>query len=54
MASLTQTTRFKRKLRKKNAGKKRKARARNVGTTPAFPIHTPEADSNAPNQAKKS
>ena len=54
MASLTQTTRFKRKLRKKNAGKKRKARARNSGTTPAFAIHTPEADSNAPNQAKKS
>ena len=53
MASLTQTTRFKRSIRKKNAGKKRKARIRTQGTTPAFAIHTPEADSNAPNQAKK-
>ena len=53
MASLTQKTRFRRNLRKKNAGKKRKARARTLGTTPAFAIHTPEADNNAPDQAKK-
>ena len=54
MASLTQTTEFRRSLRKKNAGRKRKARVRTQGTTPVFPIHTAEADSNAPNQAKKS
>ena len=53
MASLTQKTKFRRNLRKKNAGKKRKAQARNHGTTPAFAIHTAEADKNAPNQAKK-
>ena len=54
MASNTQTTRYKRKLRKKNAGKGRKAELRSKGTTPAFPVHTPEADANAPDQAKKS
>lgn len=48
MASLTQTTRFKRHLRKKRLGRRRKARARNQGTTPVFPVHTPEADANAP------
>ena len=53
MASLTQTTRYKRKLRAKKAGRTNKAERRNKGTTPAFPIHTPEADANAPNQAKK-
>ena len=50
MASLTQTTKFKRKLRKAKAGKERKRKNRNLGTTPKFPIHTAEADSNAPDQ----
>lgn len=54
MASLTQTTRFKRKLKKKNMGKVNKRLRKNHGTTPAFAIHTPEADKNAPNQAKQS
>ena len=54
MASLTQTTRFRRALRKKNAGRKRKNRLALHGTTPVFPIHTEEADKNAPNEAKKS
>jgi hypothetical protein len=48
MASNTQTTMFKRLLRAKRAGRKRKAALRNQGTTPAFPVHTPEVDANAP------
>lgn len=54
MASNTQQTRFRRKLRQKNAGRKRKNALANHGTTPAFPIHTPEADANAPQEAKPS
>lgn len=50
MASNTQETRYKRKLRRKKMGKDRKAQLRNHGTTPKFPIHTPEADANAPQQ----
>ena len=53
MASNTQQTRFRRKLRKAKAGRKAKAERRNQGTTPVFPIHTPEADANAPAEAKK-
>jgi hypothetical protein len=52
MASNTQETRFKRHLRRKNAGRARKAKLRNHGTTPVFAIHTPEADALAPNQAR--
>ncbi|MCB9777941.1 MAG: hypothetical protein H6742_05210 [Alphaproteobacteria bacterium] len=52
MASLTQKTEYRRKLRNAKAGKERKAKLRNQGTTPSFPIHTPEADANAPSQAK--
>ena len=48
MASNTQETRYKRHLRRKNMGKERKRKIRANGTTPAFAIHTPEADSNAP------
>ncbi len=48
MASNTQETRFKRHLRRKNMGKERKRKLRIHGTTPAFAIHTPEADANAP------
>jgi hypothetical protein len=52
MASNTTETRFKRNRRRKNAGRARKARQEAVGTTPVFPIHTAEADANAPAQAK--
>lgn len=48
MASYTKVTRFRRKLRRKKMGAQRKADLRNHGSTPAFPIHTPEADANAP------
>ncbi len=51
MASNTQETKFKRKLRRKNAGKSNKAKRRNQGTTPVFPIHTPEIDARFPEQA---
>lgn len=54
MASNTKTTRYKRKLRNKNAGKPRKAALRSNGTTPVFAVHTAEADANAPAEAKKS
>ena len=52
MASKSKTTKFRRALRKSKAGRERKAATRIHGTTPAFPVHTPEADANAPNQAK--
>jgi hypothetical protein len=52
MASLTQTTKYKRKLRRKKMGKEGKRARRNNGSTPVFPIHTAEADSNAPHEAK--
>jgi len=48
MASLTQTTRFKRKLRRKKAGRKAKNYRAKHGTTPAFDIHSPDAVANAP------
>ena len=48
MASLTQTTRYKRKLRQKKAGRKAKNRRALHGTPPAFAIHSPEAVANAP------
>lgn len=48
MASKTAVTEYKRARRHKNMGAARKAKARNHGTTPAFPIHTPEVDANAP------
>jgi len=51
MASNTQETKFRRRLRQAKAGKETK-RARRRGTTPVFPIHTEEADKNAPDQAK--
>ena len=52
MASNTKQTRFRRNLRNKNAGRKRKNRLENHGTTPKFDIHTPEADAHAPQEAK--
>ncbi len=48
MASKTAVTEYRRQTRRKNAGRDRKAALRNKGTTPVFPIHTPEADANAP------
>lgn len=48
MASNTKVTRFRRKLRKSRMGRTRKAAIRRNGTTPSFPVHTPEVDANAP------
>ncbi len=48
MASKTKETWVKRERRRKNAGKAAKAARRNHGTTPVFPIHTPEIDAAAP------
>ena len=48
MASLTKTTKFKRKLRKQRAGRKAKNYRANHGTTPAFAVHSAEAVANAP------
>ncbi|MDP2309023.1 MAG: hypothetical protein Q8P18_23570 [Pseudomonadota bacterium] len=47
MASSTAQTEYRRKLRRKNAGVKARRARENKGTTPVFPIHTPEADANA-------
>ncbi len=47
MASKTAVTWTKRENRRRNAGKERKA-ANRRGTTPKFPIHTPEIDAAAP------
>lgn len=52
MASNSKTTKFRRALRQSKAGRGRKAALRIHGTTPAFAVHTPEADANAPDQAK--
>ena len=48
MATLTKITKFRRKLRRAKMGKDRKTANELHGTTPAFPIHTPEVDANAP------
>ncbi len=48
MASLSKLTKFKRKKRDARKGQTRKKQARRFGTTPTFPIHTPEVDANAP------
>ena len=48
MASNTAQTQYRRHIRNKNAGVKRKRQLENQGTTPAFPVHTPEVDANAP------
>ena len=48
MATLTKITKFRRKLRRAKAGKDRKAAVERNGSTPAFPIHTPEVDAAAP------
>jgi len=52
MASRTNQTENRRRIRRKNQGRDAKRIRRNKGSTPAFPVHTPEADANAPKQAK--
>lgn len=47
MASSTAQTEYRRKLRRKNMGTATRRARDNHGTTPVFPIHTPEADANA-------
>ena len=44
MASNTAVTEYRRKLRKANAGKAARRTRENRGSTPVFPVHTPEAD----------
>jgi hypothetical protein len=53
MASRTNKSQNRRRIRKKNQGREAKRIRRNKGSTPAFSVHTPEADKNAPNQAKR-
>lgn len=48
MASKTAETEYRRARRHDNMGRARKAKLRNHGTTPSFPIHTAEADDRAP------
>jgi hypothetical protein len=48
MASATKKTWVRRELRRKNAGKARKAALRNNGSTPASPNHTEASVANAP------
>ncbi len=48
MASRTAVTEYRRARRAQNAGKEGKKERRNKGTTPAFPVHTPEVDAKAP------
>lgn len=50
MASKTKVTENRRRIRHNNAGRAAKNHRALHGTTPAFPIHTPEADANAPAQ----
>ena len=47
MASNTKQTRFRRKIRRKKAGRDRKVELINL-KTPTFEIHTPEIDAAAP------
>jgi hypothetical protein len=48
MASKTNQTQYRRKLRLKNQGNDRKKNLESKGTTPAFPVHTAEVDAAAP------
>lgn len=47
MASNTAQTEYRRMIRRKNAGKKARRTRENKGTTPPFPLHTPEAEATA-------
>jgi hypothetical protein len=48
MASATQTTEYKRKLRRKRAGAAAKRARQNKGTTVPFKVHSDAAVANAP------
>ena len=48
MASRTAVTEYRRARRAQNAGKEGKKERRSKGTTPPFPVHTPEVDAKAP------
>lgn len=48
MASKTNVTEYRRKIRAKKAGAERKKFQENKGTTASFPIHTPAVDAAAP------
>lgn len=48
MASPTKITNFRRKQKTRAAGRARKAALAAKGSTPVFPIHTPESHANAP------
>ncbi|MFH1467699.1 MAG: hypothetical protein ABIO70_25155 [Pseudomonadota bacterium] len=50
MASNTKITEYRRKIRKSKANRKAKNYRATHGSTPVFPIHTEEADANAPAQ----
>ena len=50
MSSNSKQTKFRRMIRARNAGRKAKNLREQNGTTPVFPIHTAEADANAPAQ----
>jgi len=52
MASKTAQTEYRRFLRRKNAGRAARRLRENKGSTPLFPLHTPEADAAAPAEAK--
>ena len=48
MASYSKVTKKRRALRRKRMGRERKSKVEAEGTTPKFPIHTPEIDAAAP------
>jgi hypothetical protein len=50
MASNTKQTKFRRQLTRSKMGRARKAALNANGTTPAFPVHTAEAQANAPKE----
>ncbi|MFN7143298.1 MAG: hypothetical protein ACK4YP_05945 [Myxococcota bacterium] len=54
MASKTAQTEYRRMLRRKNAGTQARRDRNNQGTTPSFPVHTPEADANAAAKSNQS
>jgi hypothetical protein len=47
MPSATAQTEYRRKLRRKNAGRKARNARTNNGSTPKFPLHTAQAVANA-------
>lgn len=53
MASKTAQTEYRRHLRRKNAGAAARRARENKGTTPVFPVHSPEAVANAAEKKAK-